>query len=227
MTADDHQNLERAQAEHDPSVGLGSARLRARERVTFRKRARAAQPWRSSEASNFWNRSSVLLKGSFKQHRALHLVVQLEVHPVHGVVAAPLLGRLDERAAHVRARGRRRSGRRRARSPRQLTMRCEVALRGYGGRRGRDRSSVSWYSRSIRAILGSLKLDAAALALAIDDLEFGDPVDAVGETHRVAAILLDHLAPQTARLAPDRPAVADLDELLGPLARDPLESRGQ
>ena len=40
-----------------------------------------------------------------------------------------------------------------------------------------------------------VQLHTASLALALDDLQFRDPVDAIREAHRIAAVLLDHLSP--------------------------------
>src|SRR6266487_6548283 len=44
------------------------------------------------------------------EHRALGLVVQFQVHPVHGEVTAPLLGAADELAAQPGPGGLRRHG---------------------------------------------------------------------------------------------------------------------
>jgi len=48
----------------------------------------------------------------------------------------------------------------------------------------------------MRAILGSPELDPAALTFSFDDLQLGDPVDAVRESHRIAAVLLDNFTPK-------------------------------
>ena len=65
-------------------------------------------------------RSSTLLERVLAQHGALGLVVQLQVHPVHRVVAALRLGLADELAAELGPRGLRRL----AHGPVDLARRC-------------------------------------------------------------------------------------------------------
>ena len=90
------------------------------------------------------------------EHRALRLVIQLQVYPVDGVVVAPLLRSTDEVAAELGPRRLRRHclGTEDRRIGRDAG--CQAALL----EQGEDPADLrmSWYARSSWAIRGSAKL---------------------------------------------------------------------
>ena len=88
-------------AEHGAGGHVRHRRPRYRRRPVARRHDQ-------SEAINFCDALVAAAQRVLAQHRALRLVIELEVHPVHRVVALALLGPLDELATQAGPRGLRR-----------------------------------------------------------------------------------------------------------------------
>src|ERR1019366_4106017 len=107
----------------------------------------------------------------------------------------PLFGRLNKRASHMRAR---RRWRRRRGEFHLLVAHHALKVTPSGAAIEEPAIEVGVVIDQVdESDLGVAQLDATAFAFTIDDLQLGNPINAIREPHGVAAVLLNHFSPQS------------------------------
>src|SRR3954447_15003799 len=154
------------------------------------------------------------LERALAQDGALRLVVELEVHPVDGEVAALLLGAADELTAQPRP-GRLRRHVLRLEDPRLVGHPVDLAV---------ALEQVVEPAPAADVVIGEVHLGDAGVrerkvalgAVALDEAELGGPVDlAVDEAEVLGVDRLEHPAPELEHLPVHRAEALPVDVLRG------------
>src|SRR5664279_2851160 len=153
------------------------------------------------------------LERVFAQDGPLRLVVELQVHPVHRVVALALLGLLDEGAAQLRAGGLRRRVHRDldvlvVRDAIDLTAALEQVVE-------RPRPADVVVREIEQRDARVRQREVVLLAVRLDEVVLDHPVDLAGELERVRLEVDHHVLPHLERLLLERSEAVALREPQG------------